>query len=237
MPTLATGPIAEEDLYHGILWGLVTAIRGGQTATVDMYYGRPSLPDFGCEPALRAYADAGMRTAFGLVSRDQNIYAHESDEMFLSRLPAGLAEEVRRSPMGYAWPVDEVMASFERLSGAWHGHGGTDGEPDQFELWQRDGGKQLVSVGDGHQHGWFDRDDFCGCDQRYGVQPDWNHGSGHADGRSECKLYGQVHARVRGSGAFVRVTIRRRQPGAPSDRTVGSEAARAALRTAPRGPG
>jgi 5-methylthioadenosine/S-adenosylhomocysteine deaminase len=89
-----------------------------------MYYGRPSLPDFGCEPALRAYADAGMRTAFGLVSRDQNIYAHESDEVFLSRLPAGLAEEVRRSPMGYAWPVDEVMASFERLSGAWHGHGG-----------------------------------------------------------------------------------------------------------------
>ena len=120
----ATGPIAEEDLYHGILWGLVTAIKGGQTATVDMYYGRPGLPDFGCEPALRAYADAGMRTAFGLVSRDQNIYAHESDEVFLSRLPAGLAEEVRRSPMGYAWPVDEVMASFERLSAAWHGHGG-----------------------------------------------------------------------------------------------------------------
>ena len=44
----ATGPIAEEDLYHGILWGLITAIKGGQTGTVDMYYGRPSLPDFGC---------------------------------------------------------------------------------------------------------------------------------------------------------------------------------------------
>ena len=38
----AVGPIAEEDLYYGILWGLVTAIKGGQTATVDMYYGRPS---------------------------------------------------------------------------------------------------------------------------------------------------------------------------------------------------
>jgi len=67
------GPIAEEDLYYGILWGLITAIKGGQTATVDMYYGRPSLPDFGCEPALRAYQDlacarrlawsAGTRTA------------------------------------------------------------------------------------------------------------------------------------------------------------------------------
>ena len=87
----ATGPIAEEDLYYGILWGLITAIKGGQTATVDMYYGRPSLPDFGCDIALRAYADAGLRTAFGLVSRDQNIYAHESDEKFLARLPAALA--------------------------------------------------------------------------------------------------------------------------------------------------
>jgi 5-methylthioadenosine/S-adenosylhomocysteine deaminase len=25
--------------------------------------------------------------------------------------------------MGYAWPVDEVMTSFERLSASWHGHG------------------------------------------------------------------------------------------------------------------
>ena len=118
-----TGPIDEEDLYYGILWGLITAIKGGQTATVDMYYGRPSLPDFGCGPALSAYRDAGMRTAFGLVSRDQNIYAHEPDEQFLARLPAALADEVRRSPMGYAWPVDEVMASFERLSATWHGRG------------------------------------------------------------------------------------------------------------------
>ncbi len=119
----ATGDIAEEDLYYGILWGLITAIKGGQTGTVDMYYGRPGLPDFGCEPALRAYQDAGLRTAFGLVSRDQNIYAHEPDEQFLARLPADLAAEVRRSPMGYAWPVDEVMASFERLSARWHGRG------------------------------------------------------------------------------------------------------------------
>jgi 5-methylthioadenosine/S-adenosylhomocysteine deaminase len=117
----AVGPIAEDDLYHGILWGLITAIKGGQTATVDMYYGRPSLPDFGCEPALRAYHDAGLRTAFGLVSRDQNIYAHEPDEEFLARLPADLAEEVRRSPMGYAWPVDQVLGTFQRLHAAWHG--------------------------------------------------------------------------------------------------------------------
>ena len=62
-----------------------------------------------------------MRTAFGLVSRDQNIYAHRCDESFLAQLPPELAAEVRASPMGYAWPVDDVMATFEALSGAWHG--------------------------------------------------------------------------------------------------------------------
>src|SRR5205823_13064241 len=72
-------------------------------------------------PALRAYQDAGLRTAFGLVSRDQNTYAHEPDERFLARLPAELAAEVRASPIGYAWPVDQVMASFERLAARWHG--------------------------------------------------------------------------------------------------------------------
>jgi 5-methylthioadenosine/S-adenosylhomocysteine deaminase len=120
----STGPIDEEDLYTGVLWGLVSAIRGGQTGTVDMYYGRPSLPDFGCPPALRAYSDSGMRTAFGLVSRDQNTYVHEPDDQFLARLPADLAAEVRNSPMGYAWPVDDVMASFERLFKEWHGRDG-----------------------------------------------------------------------------------------------------------------
>jgi 5-methylthioadenosine/S-adenosylhomocysteine deaminase len=117
----ATGDIAEDDLYTGVLWGLINAIKGGQTATVDMYYGRPGMPDFGCGPALRAYEDAGLRTAFGLVSRDQNLYVPEPDERFLARLPAELADEIRRSPMGYAWPVDEVMAAFERLSAEWHG--------------------------------------------------------------------------------------------------------------------
>ncbi len=120
----STGPISAEDLYDGIMWGLITAIKGGQTGVVDMYYGRPSLPDFGCEAALQAYADVGIRTAFGLVSRDQNKYAHEADAQFLARLPAELAGEVRNSPMGYAWPVDEVMASYRRLAARWHGYDG-----------------------------------------------------------------------------------------------------------------
>lgn len=109
-----------DDVHTVILWGLVQAIKGGQTSVIDFFYGRPGLEHFGAEAALDAYRDAGMRVAFGLVSRDENIYAHEPNEQFLARLPADLAAEVKASTMGYAWPVDEVLGSFEALANRWH---------------------------------------------------------------------------------------------------------------------
>src|SRR2546428_9893879 len=39
----AMAAIDEEDLYAGVLWGLMNALKGGQTSTVDMYYGRPGM--------------------------------------------------------------------------------------------------------------------------------------------------------------------------------------------------
>lgn len=118
------GPIEERDLYLCTQLALVNAIKGGQTGVVDMYYGRPSLPHYGAEVALQAYLDMGFRVAFGLVSRDQNRYAHITDEAFLRRLPPDLAREVAASPMGYAWPVDEVMRTYDHLADAWDGRGG-----------------------------------------------------------------------------------------------------------------
>jgi 5-methylthioadenosine/S-adenosylhomocysteine deaminase len=115
------GPIDEADLYDLVMLGLISAVRGGQTATLDMYYGRPALPLFGTLPALQAYRDLGMRTAFGLVSRDQNIYAHQPNEDFLKSLPSALAAEIRKSPMGYAWPIPDVMAAYDQLVADWDG--------------------------------------------------------------------------------------------------------------------
>lgn len=114
------GGVDEEDIYNAIQWGLVQAIRGGQTGAIDFFYGRLGMPDFSAPPALQAYFDSGFRTAFGLVSRDQNIYAHEDNAQFLSRLPSDLAEEVQNSTMGYSWPVDEIFRSFRSLAKIWH---------------------------------------------------------------------------------------------------------------------
>jgi 5-methylthioadenosine/S-adenosylhomocysteine deaminase len=116
------GGVDPADVHTVVLWGLVQAMKGGQTAAIDFFYGRPGMEHFSAPAALEAYRDAGFRVAFGLVSRDENIYAHEADADFLARLPADLAAEVRASTMGYAWPVDEVLGSFEALAREWHEH-------------------------------------------------------------------------------------------------------------------
>jgi 5-methylthioadenosine/S-adenosylhomocysteine deaminase len=112
-------PMDEEIMYKAILVTLMTAIRGGITTTVDAFYGRPGPKNFGIDNALRAYEDLGMRTALGITLRDDNLYVHEPNEDFLKRLPADLAEEVRGSPMGYALPVDDVLAAYADAVGTW----------------------------------------------------------------------------------------------------------------------
>jgi 5-methylthioadenosine/S-adenosylhomocysteine deaminase len=105
-------------------WALARAARGGQTTTVDVFYGKPAMPLLGAEPVLRAYERVGLRTAFALSLRDQNRYAHEPDDTFLSRVPADVAAEVRRSPLGYAWPAGDVLDTFTELIGRWNDRDG-----------------------------------------------------------------------------------------------------------------
>ena len=79
--------LTDEDSRTIILVALMRAIRGGQTGAVDFNYGNPSLADFGNPPILDAYRTIGMRVALGMVTRDQNIYVHAPDEVFLASLP------------------------------------------------------------------------------------------------------------------------------------------------------
>ena len=107
-------------------YGLIHAAKGGQTTLVDTFYGRPWIPHLGADAALRAYEEVGLRVALGVTLRDQNRYTHEGDERFLSKLSAEVAAEVRASPLGYAWPVDDMFGVFDSLTRQWDGrHGRT----------------------------------------------------------------------------------------------------------------
>ena len=111
--------VSEEDARTITLVALMRAIRGGQTGAVDFNYGNPSLPDFGNPPILDAYRTIGMRVALGMVTRDQNIYVHGDNDLFLASLPPELAEKVESSTMGYAWPTEDVVAAYKRVQGEW----------------------------------------------------------------------------------------------------------------------
>jgi 5-methylthioadenosine/S-adenosylhomocysteine deaminase len=112
-------PVTEEDLYHAVLTNLMADVHGGQTGFVDLNYGRPSLPSFGYDAILQAYEDIGVRVALGIVTRDRNRYVHTDDEVFLASLPPELAERVRASSMGYAWPVEEVFDVYRDVATRW----------------------------------------------------------------------------------------------------------------------
>lgn len=114
-----SGSPTEEDVYVVTLHALAQAIRGGQTGALDMFYGTPGHELLGADAALRAYADIGFRGALALTCRDRNRFVHEPDDCFLARLPSKLATEVAASGMGYMWPVDDVLATFERLADRW----------------------------------------------------------------------------------------------------------------------
>jgi 5-methylthioadenosine/S-adenosylhomocysteine deaminase len=121
----AGAPVIDDDALELLATlGLVHAAKGGQTTTVDAFYGKPAMDLLGAEPVLRAYEKVGLRTALGVTLRDQNIYAHEADSAFLTRLPAAIADEVRSSPLGYAWPVDHVLEVFGKLHERWHDRDG-----------------------------------------------------------------------------------------------------------------
>jgi 5-methylthioadenosine/S-adenosylhomocysteine deaminase len=117
-------PVTEEDMFNATAISFIRCIRGGQTAAIDFNYGRPGMEHFGWGAILRACETLGFRVALGVVTRDENIYVHDDNESFLATLPPALAEEVRASPMGYAWPVPDVLGSYRELVKQWDGRNG-----------------------------------------------------------------------------------------------------------------
>lgn len=116
---------ADPDVLHAAYClSYLDCLKGGQTGVVDFSYGRPDMELFGNVPILKAYEDTGIRAALGFVTRDQNKYVHAPDDHFLAMLPLELRSEVAASPMGYAWPTDDVVDAYKKLTPEWDGRDG-----------------------------------------------------------------------------------------------------------------
>ena len=88
--------------------GRSAPIPWGPDRVVDFNYGRPRIP-LRQRSDLAGVGALGFRGAVGLVTRDRNtLRMHTDNETFLHRFPPELAEQVRHSSMGYAWPIEEV---------------------------------------------------------------------------------------------------------------------------------
>jgi 5-methylthioadenosine/S-adenosylhomocysteine deaminase len=110
------GPTDPQDMYDNVLYSVLQCIKLGTTCVIDFYYGRPAMEHFAAEIALRGFIDAGWRAGMGIALRDRNIYVHEDNETFLSRVPPDLAHRVRQSPVGYAFPIEDVLAATDYLA-------------------------------------------------------------------------------------------------------------------------
>ena len=110
------GDIEEEDLYHGRAVGADQRDQG--RADRDRRHVLRASGDARLRMRSRRCARTrtpacAPRSGWSAATRTSTSTSRTSGSW--PRLPADLADEVRRSPMGYAWPVDDVMATFERL--------------------------------------------------------------------------------------------------------------------------
>jgi 5-methylthioadenosine/S-adenosylhomocysteine deaminase len=106
---------APEDVQAVLLAALHRQLRSGTTGLIDFFYGRPTMELLGAEATLAAYREAGLRVALAVAVRDQNRFGHADDEWTLAQLPDDAAEALRASPVGYAYPVETVFETFDRL--------------------------------------------------------------------------------------------------------------------------
>ena len=107
----------DEDLiYWSTLDLIARSVKAGAVGFLDFYYGRLGMSHFGAQATIQAFIDSGARAALGLASRDQSKYVHADDETFLNSLPGELADKIRGTVIGYAYPWEETAETFRTLA-------------------------------------------------------------------------------------------------------------------------
>ena len=108
------------NLYLDTLYSAFEMIASGVT-TVQHLHGR--LPgkldqvERGCDEAIRAYQDVGMRVSYSYAVRDQNRLVYQRDEDFIASLPSELRGPMLRWFERFQLTLNDDIALFEGLYG------------------------------------------------------------------------------------------------------------------------
>jgi cytosine/adenosine deaminase-related metal-dependent hydrolase len=108
------------NLYLDTLYSAFEMIASGVT-TVQHLHGR--LPgkldqvERGCDEAIRAYWDVGMRVSYSYAVRDQNRLVYQRDEDFIASLPSELRGPMLRWFERFQLTLNDNIALFEGLYG------------------------------------------------------------------------------------------------------------------------
>src|SRR5437762_1701578 len=111
------------NLYLDTLYSAFEMIASGVT-TVQHLHGR--IPgkldqvDRGCQEAIRAYQDIGMRVSYSFAVRDQNRLVYQRDEDFVASLPPELRGPMQRWYDRFQLSLDDCIALFEGLHSRHH---------------------------------------------------------------------------------------------------------------------
>jgi 5-methylthioadenosine/S-adenosylhomocysteine deaminase len=111
------------NLYLDTLYSAFEMIASGVTTVQHLHGwlpGRLAEVDKGCDEAIRAYQDVGMRVSYSFAVRDQNRLVYQRDDDFVASLPAELRGPMRRWYDRFQLPLDDTIALFEGLYGRHH---------------------------------------------------------------------------------------------------------------------
>ena len=80
--------------------------------------GKLDQVDRGCDDAIRAYRDVGMRVSYSYAVRDQNRLVYQGDEDFIASLPSELRGPMQRWFERFQLTLDDDIALFEGFTAA-----------------------------------------------------------------------------------------------------------------------
>src|SRR5258708_3191204 len=111
------------NLYLDTLYSAFEMIGSGVTTVQHIHGwvpGKLAQVEKGCDEAIRAYEDVGMRVSYSFAVRDQNRLVYQKDEDFVASLPPELGGPMQGWYDRFQLNLDDHVALFEALHSRHH---------------------------------------------------------------------------------------------------------------------